>query len=143
MSDAPPRWWQRVLPVSALLVGLLAVAAVALPGVRDQLALSATHRPEPYVELSLARTDTGVRDACGGVVAFDVTSHLRDDERLAYVVTVVGRRTVQRTGHVDLAPGQTRPLRTELPRLPGRSVVTVRLRDRDQLLRVHCGGGAS
>lgn len=139
------RWYQRALPVTTLALTLVALAALAFPGFRHQIALSASHRDEPYVELYFARPADGPPAACrtsGGVpkVAFEVRSHLEATERLAYDVVVGG---VRRSGSVQVEPGRT----AEVTRFVGRARrgydVSVRLRGLDQRLRAHCPGAAS
>lgn len=102
-------WYRRVVPVTALAVGLVAVLALLLPGVRHQLALSASHQPQQYVVLAFGRTSTGNVVTCAHDhhrvrVTFAVGSHLSEPRDLPYVVTVHGDR---RTGTVTVDPGRT------------------------------------
>src|SRR4051794_23436733 len=88
-----PRWYQRALPVSALLVAVVAVLALVFPAFRDQVALSATHQTQQYVALSFGRAADGTVLVCNRThstvkVKFAVDSHLRQSRELKYVVTV-------------------------------------------------------
>ena len=140
------RWWSRVVPVTALAVGLVAVLALLVPGVRGQLALSATHQPQQYVGLAFARTPAGTVTTCatgGGrlQVAFDVISHLDRPRELTYTVAVPGQ---ERTGSVTVDPGETaRVTRSvELPRAR-HFEVSVELPDAGRQLLAHCPGDLS
>ncbi|HEY0952370.1 hypothetical protein [Nocardioides sp.] len=144
-EDRAARWHQRVLPVTTLALTLVALAALAFPGFRHQVALSASHRDEPYVELYFARPADGPPAVCrtsGGVakVTFEVRSHLHEDRRLAYTVLVGG---VRRSGTVEVAPGRTAEV-TRFGGPAGRAYdVSVRLPGLDQRLGAHCPGAAS
>lgn len=144
-EDRAARWYQRVLPVTTLALVLVALAALAFPGFRHQLPLSASHRDEPYVELYFARSADGPPAACrasGGVakVTFAVRSHLEETRRIGYAVVVGG---VRRSGSVEVESGRT----AEVTRFAGRADrdydVSVRLRKLDQRLSAHCAGAAS
>jgi hypothetical protein len=140
-------WWQRVLPVTGLAVALLALATLLVPAVREQVALSATHRPQAWVELAFGRDADGTLPVCRDGrrivrVRFDVTSHLPEREELRYAVTVRadGAGPERRTGRVLVDPDRTTRTRLVAPR-PGHDyVVEVRLPDRDQAIRAHCPG---
>lgn len=139
------RWYQRVLPVTALAVAAVALGALVVPGVRHQLALSASHRTEPYVELYFARPASGVPVACsssGGTarVAFAVTSHLDDAERLDYDVVVDG---VRQAGSVRVEPGRTTQVTRFLGSAEDPYEVSVRLPSVGEQLRAHCPGAGS
>ncbi|MBZ5737662.1 hypothetical protein [Nocardioides mangrovi] len=139
---AAPRWWQRVLPVTVLVVVVVAVAAVLLPGVRDQLRLSATHEPQRYVELGFARSATGTLEVCSAAgrdahATFTVTSHLADARDLAYVVTAGG---VRRTGTVTVDPGRSVTVDETLRGAGRRYQLDVRLPDLDQRVHAACPG---
>ena len=55
----PARWFQRVLPVTGLVLAVAALLALVFPGFREQVALSATHEPQRYVALSFGRAADG------------------------------------------------------------------------------------
>jgi hypothetical protein len=128
--------------VTVVVLALVALAALTLPGFREQLVLSTSHRPQPYVELYFARTPAGTQAVCtsrGGSVRvrFAVTSHLGEERRLDYDVTVGGR---SKAGSTRVPPGRTAEVTRSFARPPGRGyVVSVRLPDVDQQLRAHCG----
>ena len=145
-----PRWFQRVLPTTALGVALLGAAVLVVPGFRDQMVLSVTHRPESYVELYFgartvpARPVGCVRRGASAVVRFTVASHLRDDEPVAYRVAADPAGAVaahHRRGRVQLAAGAAREVRTSF-RVPRgtRYRVSVDLPAFGQSLRADCGG---
>ena len=138
------RWYHRALPVTTLVLALVALAALALPGFRHQLALSASHRTDPYVELAFPRPAVGAPIVCATStgtprVEFLLTSHLDHAEELDYQVAV-GKTRQQ--GTLSVEPGET----TQVTRFLGRStrpyVVTVRLPSTGQELRAHCPGTA-
>lgn len=134
------RWWQRVLPVTALLLAATTVAALLLPGVREQLALSATHRPQQYVELSFSRGASGVVQTCTGtarraLTSFTVTSHLDESRDLAFTVTA---GSVTRTGTVQVDPDETVVVDRALEDVGRRYVVTVELPELDQQIHARC-----
>ena len=139
-------WHRRVVPVTTLVIGLVALLALLLPGVRDQLALSATHEQQEYVALSFARSDDGTVATCertGGQVrvGFVVTSALAGDRELGYVVTV-GDSEVD--GNVVVAPGESAGVVRVLPLPDSKSFdIEVRLPDEDRRVLAHCGGAAS
>ena len=138
-------WHRRVVPVTTSVVGLVALLALLLPGVRDQLALSATHEQQEYVALSFARSDDGTVATCERTgrqvrVGFVVTSELAGDRELGYVVTV-GDSEVD--GNVVVAPGGSAGVVRVLP-LPDSSTydIEVRLPDEDRRVLAHCGEAA-
>lgn len=145
-----PRWYHRVLPTTALGVAVVVGAALAVPGFRDQLALSVTHRPESYVELyfgapAVPVRPTGcVRHGRSALVVFTVTSHLRDDASLParVVVDPAGPgRALHRNGKLPLAPGQAREVRVPFQVAPAKAYrVAVDLPSLGQSLRAHCAG---
>lgn len=140
-----PRWCPRVLPVSALALAVVALAALALPGFRHQIALSASHRTDPYVELFFARPGSGVPVVCSSSdgtarVTFAVTSHLGDAERLDYDVTVDG---VRADGSVTVEPGRTAQVTRFLGSAESPYDVSVRLPATDEQLHAHCPGTGS
>ena len=137
---AAPRWWQRVLPVTVLVIVVVAVAALLVPGVRDQIALSATHRPQQYVELSFSRGPSGMVQTCTGTphrvrVSFAVTSHLEQSRSIDFTITA-GSTT--RTGTVDVEPGQTVVVDRALGDLGRRYLVSVELPELDQQIHAQC-----
>jgi hypothetical protein len=136
------RWYQRVLPVSGLVLAVVALAALVVPGFRDQIALSASHQSDPYVELYFARSPAGTQLVCttsGGKVdvRFAVTSHLAYEQDVAYAVSVRGKH---KTGTVTVKPGDTGEVAASLPRPSGGYDVQVHLPDLDQQLQAHCPG---
>lgn len=139
-------WHRRVVPVTTSVIGLVALLALLLPGVRDQLALSATHEQQEYVALSFARSDDGTVATCeradGQVrVGFLVTSALSGDRELGYVVTV-GDSEVD--GNVVVAPGESTGVVRVLPLPDTRKFdIEVRLPDEGRRVLAHCGGAAS
>lgn len=139
-------WHRRVVPVTTLVVGLVALLALLLPGVRDQLALSATHEPQEYVALSFARGDDGTVVTCareaGAVrVGFVVTSGLSEGRELGYVVTVGDSEA---DGNVVVEPGESSGVVRALPVPDGKRYdVEVRLPDEGRRVLAHCGGAAS
>jgi hypothetical protein len=133
-----------VLPVTALGVGLVALLALAVPTVRDQIALSASHQPQQYVALSFARAADGTVPVCTVTgddvsVAFAVDSGLREERSIAYVVQVGQER---RSGTVDVRPGESAGVTQVLPRPKKHFAVAVRLPDADREVLAHCGSPA-
>ena len=143
-EGARPRWHQRVLPVTALALALVALAALAVPGFRDQLRLSASHQPEPYVELYFARAADGTQLVCtsskgSADVRFAIASHLDDTQDVAYVVTVDG---TTRKGTTSVEPGKTAVVHKALDH-QGAYDVSVLLPASGDELSAHCAGGHS
>lgn len=137
------RWWQRAVPVTGLAALALTAGVLALP--EQEIELSTSRKPQPFVELFL----TGRPHAsCAGdpaTIRFRVVSHLERARTLRYRVAVdpAGPRqaTVHKRGTVRLQPGQTRTRRVELPATPaGGHDLTVRLQQRPEQLRIHCDG---
>jgi hypothetical protein len=140
------RWWSRVVPVTALAVGLVALLAVLLPGIRHQVALSASHQPQEYVGLAFGHAADGTVVTCAGAgdrlrVAFDVSSHLDEVRDLRYVVSVAGHDT---PGSVTVDPGETASVVRDLDR-PSRDSYEVRveLPGEDRQVFAHCPGTAT
>ena len=132
-----PRWYQRALPVTGVVLVVLAVAALLVPGLRHQVALSTTREPQPYVELYFSQGRPAAQVACGRQVRFTVVSHLENERRLGYRVTAGAGPEKQ--GTVRLRPGQARQVRVPVS-AGGAHRVTVRLPATDQHLLVHCSG---
>jgi hypothetical protein len=134
-------WYRRVLPVTALAVGLVALLALAVPSVRDQIRLSASHQPQQYVALSFARDSDGTVPVCAETgeevsVVFTVDSALRDERTVDYVVQVGPER---RAGTVEVAPGESVDVTQVLHRPQHHFAVAVRLPDADREVIAHCG----
>lgn len=152
--DRGARWYQRVLPVTTLVLAVVALATLALPGVREQVVLSASHRSEPYVELAFPRPAVGAPVVCATStgtprVEFLLTSHLDDADELAYEVAVdpaqgkgSHRKGSHQSGTVTVKPGETAQVTRFLGRSERPYVVTVRLPSTGQELRAHCPGTA-
>ena len=138
-----PRWWQRVVPVTLLAVVAVA-AALSLMDLGDELELSTSRRPQPFLELALTRTP---EKACGPRVGFEVTSHLEESRRIPWTVTVdpsgEERATVVARGAVRLPAGGVRSAVARVVAPPRPYDVVVRLQDRPELLRVHCQGAGA
>ena len=149
-ADTPP-WFQRVLPVTGLLVALITLGALLSPAFRDQVALSTSRQPQAYVELFFPRTTasrapaTCTRRGDSVRVRFVVASHLDQRQDVGYRVRVnpTGKdlRTRRKAGAIRLDPGSSRVVRKrfELPRGTGYTV-TVVLPALDQQVRAHCRG---
>jgi len=135
-------WYRRVLPVTALAVGLFALLALAFPGVRQQVALSASHQPQEYVALSFARDPAGTVPVCTGSgadlsVRFTVDSELGEVRTVEYVVSV---GDVDRTGTMAVEPGESVDITQVVKRPRGRFPVSVSLPDVDRRILAHCQG---
>ena len=138
-------WYRRVVPVTALVAALVAALALAFPGVRHQVALSASHQPQEYVALGFGRAPAGTVPTCQGDrkdvhVSFDVTSHLADARDVRYVVSVAGH---DHPGSVTVEPGGTASTTVTVDR-PKRDTFTVRvaLPDEDREVFAHCGAAS-
>lgn len=145
-GDRASRWYQRVLPVTGLVLAVAALLALVFPGFREQVALSATHEPQQYVALSFGRAPDGTVVFCTGSrsavkVQFAVESHLAESRELEYELSVGDNR---RTGTVRVDPGETTEV-TRAVRRPadGRFEVTVRLPEVGQQVLAHCSGARS
>lgn len=153
-DSTAPRWFRRVLPILTIGVAVVGLAALLVPAVRDELALSTSQQPERYVELYFPRAaTTGAPITCvhrGGkvLVRFAVASHLERRQNVSYRVSVnpqeKGQRTRSRTGLARVTPGATLLVRERLS-LPRRLEfrVSVSLPAFDQRLRAHCQGPSS
>jgi hypothetical protein len=148
-SLRPARWYQRVLPLTLVVVVVVGLAAAVVPGLRHQLALSVTRQSVPYVELYFSQpTSVGTRAVCarkGASVSarFVIESHLERRQPVSYRVTVdpstEGLRTRRQAGSAQVSPGEA----VEVSRtftLQGREgyVVSVTLPALGQQLRVRC-----
>ena len=134
------RWYQRAVPMTGLVVAVVAVLALVFPAFRGQVALSATHQTQQYVALSFGRAADGTVAVCGGsssevTVRFAVTSHLAERRRLTYVVTVGSTRLAGRAG-VD--PGDTSAVSRSVRRPAGRFDITVELPQQGERVVAHC-----
>ena len=146
-QDGGPRWFQRALPVTGLVLLLVGLAALLLPAVRDQVAVSTTRQDQPYVELFFTQTRPVEDSMCGragpGEVRFTVASHLEEQRRLAYRVVVAPADGEPRTtrGTLRVAPGDIRRVRAQLLTPTTQDyTLTVRLPALDQQIRAHCSG---
>jgi hypothetical protein len=149
-----PRWFQRVLPVTGLVLLVVALTALAVPGFRDQVKLSISRQPQPYVELYFARQTGPVAQAVctrrGSTVGvrFVIGSHLERTEAVAYRVAVdpvaKGLRTLRKSGTAHTFPKKAVEVRKAftLPRRGGYTM-TVSLPALHQQLRAHCAGQRS
>ena len=145
-----PRWFQRVLPVAGLALALVALASLVVPAFRDQVELSTSRQPEPYVELYFARsaapTGQAVCTAHAGraVVRFVIGSHLADEQPVAYRIAVdpVARsaRTSRAAGSVRVVPGASAVVTKAFVRPRRGYTVSVSLPAQGQQLRAHCPG---
>jgi hypothetical protein len=139
-------WHRRVVPVTTSVIGLVALLALLLPSVREQVALSATHQPQEYVALSFARSADGTVAVCMATrsevrVAFAVESALSESRSLDYGVTVGGTTIVDT---VRVEPGESAEVARVLPRPDERRYdVEVVLPGEDRRILAHCGGAAS
>ena len=138
------RWFDRVVPVIGLVLLLVGLATLTVPGFRDELALSTTRQPEPFVELYFTRTVAHPmcsRDGDAAAVRFVVVSHLERSTRMAYRLTVrsADGDAAVRKRTVGLEPGQARQVSARVPTAAGDYTVTVLLPTLDQRIRAHCG----
>jgi hypothetical protein len=159
-QDAPeqetpdtPRWFQRVLPVTGLALLVVALAALAVPAVRDQVKLSVSRQPQPYVELYFARQAGPVAQAIcirrGSTVGvrFVIASHLERSQAVAYRVSVApagkDARAIRKGGSAHTTPKNPVEIRKTftVPRRDGYTV-TVGLPALGQQVRAHCAGGS-
>ncbi|MET0838241.1 MAG: hypothetical protein ABWY19_05625 [Marmoricola sp.] len=154
LSDAAPaasRWFQRVVPVTGLLVALVVVGSLLSPAVRDEVGLSLSRQDQSYVELYFARTPESAaqavctRKGASVRVRFVVASHLEERQDVAYRVavnpTTKGLRTQRKAGAAKVTPGAAVEVvqRFALPRTEGYTA-SVTLPASEQQLRAHCRG---
>jgi len=153
VTPAPARWFQRVLPVTAVLLVLVGLAALVLPSFRNQVELSTSRRSQPYVELYFARTARPAGQAVcltrGGksLVRFVVASHLPQRRAVAYRIALdpsaKGVRAHRKSGSVQIAPGAAVEVRQAFARPRAAYTVAVSLPALGQHLRAHCPGRRS
>ncbi len=148
-ADEPrPRWYALAVPVTGLVLAVVAVAALVIPGVRDQVALSLSRQPDPYVELSFTRPGTGPQTLChrekgSAVVRFVVASHLRGAKPIDYRVGVApaGGKVHFRAGKVRVEPGTARAVVTRFAVPAGPYRMAVRLPSSEQQIWMTGGSG--
>lgn len=141
-TEERPRWHQRALPVTGLVVVGLAAAALTLPD--DEIELSTSRRPQPFVELYLTGSGDQVCDA--ERLRFRMQSHLVRQRTVTYQVAVAAAGqppTTREQGSLRLDPQEAKSVWTEVT-APSASAytVTVELLGRPELLRVHCGSSS-
>jgi hypothetical protein len=144
-------WYQRVVPATTAVLAALGLAAAVFPGVRHELAFSATRQPEPYVALSFPQPMAqGTQTACsrkGSVVRvrFVIESHLTGARDVAFRVEVDPSGPLparRKAGTAALSPGQGAEVtRTFTVRGRGGYDVRVRLPGLHQRLHLRCQGG--
>src|SRR5689334_2237371 len=83
----PVRWWQRVVPVSAVAV-VAALAVVGLLGNDHEIALSTKRQPQEYVELVLTRSPATLCGPRSVLVEFAITSHLVETKDVRWQVAI-------------------------------------------------------
>ena len=142
-----PRWWQRALPATVLAGIAAAVAVATVPGLADELKLSTSRTPQPFVELVLSSPLDAACTSDQPRIRFRVQSHLLDQEELTGTIAVDPEgagQTVLTTGTLLIAPGEEKIREVPIePPASGAYTVTVSLADRPEMLRVHCDGGTS
>jgi hypothetical protein len=143
----------RLLPTTTLGVVVIALAALLVPGVRDQVMLSVSHRPEQYVELYFPRPSAGPPTTCtrrrdSVRVGFVVASHLDAQKSIAYRVAVARTvrvrhaRVLDKRGTVSVdAGGKRRVERSFTMRAHHPYSVSVSLPALHQQLHARCPGG--
>lgn len=145
--QARGRRWTGALPVTAAILVLGASAALVVPGVRHQLALSFQRQPTHYVELYLAdenRARSCPVDSAGTLrVVASVRSHLGAADALPYVVTVTGANgttTARSDGVVGTTPGRVSDFGADVAVPTSAYTVQVALTGRSERLLLHCAG---
>jgi hypothetical protein len=141
-GDVPP-WHRRAVPVVAVVAALVGLSCL-VPSVREQVALSASRRPQEYAALSFTPTAKGLLAPCaatrtGAEVRFTLDSHFQRPRRLAFEVRVGPAR---RTGSVTLRPGRSTEVVRRLPRVPGGHDVRVVVPALAEAVSAHCGGAS-
>lgn len=140
----PLRWWQRAVPVTALVALAVAAGVLALPD--EEIELSTSRQPQEYVELSLDQRTGAV---CAGrrdrprALAFRLVNRTGGTRTLRYRVGIdpagPAAEQVRRRGRVRLASGEESAVRLQVAATPTRAhTVTVRLAQRPEQLHVHC-----
>lgn len=167
MTESVRPWWQRGLPIALAVLLVVGLGALLVPGLRHQVALSASHQQVSYTSLAFTpRPDgrvAGTLAPCrtvghGGtraaLVRFDLHAHGDDVRRERWVVRVTDPaghrppRTVRGTSLVGSSspspdssgPGPTVTVTRRVVVLPGRYDLAVILRGTTQRLLAHCGG---
>ena len=156
-QDAPeqqppdaPRWFQRVLPVTGLVILVIALASL-VPAFRDQVKASVSRQPQPYVELYFARSVGPVaqvvcqRRGSAVGVRFVIASHLEKSKSVAWRVSVdpagKGKRTLRKAGSAQTFPNKPTEVRKAFALPRGTAyTVSVALPALGQQLRAHCAG---
>lgn len=142
-----PRWYERVVTTTLLGVVALTLAVLLVPGLRDQLALTATRREVPRIELWFSGpTEKAVRDGCrergAARVEFTVRSHGDGPKTVPFRVLLVrdGQRARVRSGAVNLAEGDAAVVRQRFRLAAGQPYsVRVTLPGRPERLHLVCG----
>ncbi len=138
-----PRWYQRALPVTAIAGLGLAAVALALPGLDDDIELSTSRQPQPFVELFLSAPPAELCDGGDAPrVRFRVVSHLEELRRIGYTISVTsqGREVSREVAKLRIGPGQAKSVWTQVAAPDAPYTVTVDLRNRPETVRVHCPG---
>ncbi len=148
-----PRWFERVLPMTALGVAVVGIAALLIPGFGDEAAVSTSRQPQPYVELYFAHSSAPNGQAVCTVkgakayVRFVVDSHLEERQAVAYRVVLTpatkGAKAARKVGSVRVTPATRATVTKTFARPRGAYTVSVRLPALDQQLRAHCPGRRS
>jgi hypothetical protein len=142
-----PRWYERVVTTTLLGVVALTLAVLLVPGLRDQLALTATRREVPRIELWFSGpTERAVLEGCrdrGAVrVEFTVRSHVDGPVTVPFRVLLMrdGQRARVRSGALDLAEGDAAVVRHRFRLGAGQPYsVRVTLPGRPERLHLRCG----
>jgi hypothetical protein len=134
-------WWQRAVPVTGFAALAVTGALLMLP--EDQVEVSTSRSPQPFVELFLTHQPDKSCDADSATLRFRMVSHLQRTSTLRYRVAVdpagSAKATVRERGKVRLDPGRTKTVRVDLPATPsGAHDITLRLQQRPEQLRIHC-----
>jgi hypothetical protein len=135
--------------VTTTLLGVVALtlAVLLVPGLRNELALTASRREVPRIELWFSGpTERAVRDGCRGRgaarVEFTVRSHVDGPVTVPFRVLLVRdkQRARVRSGAVDLASGDAAVVRHRFRIAAGQPYsVRVMLPGRPERLHLRCG----